>query len=407
MNDSSASTSPGTHLLLYEPRTEGHHLGWLRFITEDLLAAGLRLTLAVDLRPENAPKVHEQLGGLLTEIKLTNAYDGNGKRHGDRKMGSVAHCLRASGAASVFLCAFDEIASHCWRRATFGFSPPVELRGRMGGIYHRPRFLAAPAWSPDRWLKQPGFRRLIRQGWLRQLLFVDEYLAQDLQNQFPAAPVFFLPDPCPAGYDGGVRAARQALDLPEDKKIFLFYGGGYRRKGLHLAVRAMLGLPANSAAFLLCAGQQNPVGETAGGIEQLVRQGRARLINRYVSVAEEKNCFAASDVVLLPYLNHFGTSGVLSRAMAAGKPVIVSDEQLLGRLTREQGLGLLFPSGDVSRLRENIELAAAFSPAASAGFSAAARAYATRYSREAYRRALLSSLNSSTEPRHPRAVQTA
>ncbi len=384
--------TPRQHLLLYEPRTEGHHLGWLRFIAEDLLSVGLQLTLAADLRPENAAKVRKQLGDLLSEIKLLNAYDANGNRHGDRKMGSVAHCLRASGADNVFLCAFDEIASHCWRRATFGIFPPAELRGRMGGIYHRPRFLGAPHWSFDRWLKEPGFRRLIQNGWLQQLLFVDEYLAHDLKRQFSGAPFFFLPDPCPAGYDGENCAARQSLNLPADKKIFLFYGGGYRRKGLHLAVRALLELAADSPAFLLCAGQQNPSGETAAGLEQLVRQGRAALINRYVSVAEEKNCFAASDVVLLPYLDHFGTSGVLSRAMAADRPVIVSNEQLLGRLTREQRLGLLFPSGDVTALREKIRQAAAFSPKEISEFSAAARTYARRYSREAYRRTLLESL---------------
>ena len=389
------------HLLIYEPRTEGHHLGWLRFITEDLLAAGLQLTLAVDLRPENASKVREQLAELQQEIKLINAYNDSGRRHGDRKMGSVATCRRASGAANVFLCAFDEVASSCWRRGTFGIFPPAELRGRMGGIYHRPRFLAAPNGSLDRWFKETGFRRLIGGGWLQQLLFVDEFLTQDLKNKFPAAPFFFLPDPCPSGYDGEVRAARQALDLPADKKIFLFYGGGYRRKGLHLAVRAMLDLPANLPAFLLCAGQQNPTGETASGLEQLIGQGRACLINRYVSVAEEKNCFAASDVVLLPYLNHFGTSGVLSRAMSAGKPVIVSDEQLLGRLTREQGLGLLFPSGDVKILREKIRQATTFSPDEKSGFSAAARAYVLRYSRAAYRQALLASLNVSIQSAPP------
>ena len=102
--------------------------------------------------------------------------------------------------------------------------------------------------------------------------------------------------------------------------------------------------------------------------------------------------FGACDVVLLPYLNHFGSSGVLSRAMAAGKMVVVSDEQLLGRLTRERGLGLLFPSGDVGRLRERIREAAAMGPEQVARHSAAARDYAKSYSREAYRAALLASL---------------
>ena len=380
-------------LLLYEPRTEGHHLGWLRFITDDLLSANFQLSIAADLRPGSREHVEQNLAGLLNEVKLFSAYGENGRRHLDGKSRSVAHCLQISGAENVFLCALDEIASHCWRAATFGLRPPPELRGRMGGIYHRPRFLAAPKWSMDRGLKIPGFQRLLREGWWRQILFVDEFLATELQLANPAAPIFFLPDACPPGYDGDAIAARNKLGIPSNRKIFLFFGTGARRKGLHVAVEAMLRLPPESPAFLLCAGRQNPAGKIASGLEQLVQQGRARLINRYVSVTEEKNCFAASDVVLLPYLNHFGTSGVLSRAMAACRPVIVSDEQLLGRLTREQGLGLLFPSGDVKILCEKIRQAAAFSPEETRGFSAAARAYALRYSRAVYRRALLASLN--------------
>ena len=387
-----AALSRREHLLLYEPRTEGHHLGWLRFITEDLLAADVRLSLAVDLRPEAKGKIEDHLSDLLPRIKLLPAYDQAGRRHGDGKAGSVAACLRQSGADRVFLCALDEIASTCWRRATFGIRPPTELRGRMGGIYHRPRFFIAPWWSPNRWLKQIGFRRLIQQNWLQQILFVDEYLAADLQRRWPTAPVFFLPDPCPAGFNGDALAARQQLGVPEGGLVFLFYGGGYRRKGLHLAVPALQQLPVDSPAFLLCAGLQNPTGETALGLEELARQNRARLINRYISTNEEKACFAACDVVLLPYLNHFGTSGILSRAMAAGKPVIVSDEQLLGRLTREQGLGLLFPAGNVAALRECMQKATRWTPDDTVRFSTAARAYALRYSREAYRDALLKSL---------------
>lgn len=396
-----ASASSREHLLLYEPRTEGHHLGWLRFIVEDLLAADFCLSLAVDLRPEAKAKIQDHLSGFLSRVNLLSAYDNSGRRHGDSRAGTVSFCLRQSGAANVFLCAFDEIASSCWRRAAFGLRPPPELCGRMGGIYHRPRFLAAPWWSPNRRLKQIGFQRLFCQGWLRQLLFVDEYLAGNLQSAFPGTPIFFLPDPCPPGYDGDFQAARRQLGIPENKRVFLFYGGGYRRKGLHLAVRAMLRLPTDVPAFLLCAGQQNPTGETARGLEELARQNRGHLINRFVSEAEEKSCFAASDVVLLPYLNHFGTSGVLSRAMSAGKPVIVSDEQLLGRLTREGKLGWLFPSGDVEALRERIQRATENSPEAIAQFSVAAQAYARRHSRESYRAALLASLGAARLPCRP------
>jgi glycosyltransferase involved in cell wall biosynthesis len=387
-------TAPSAgHLLLYEPRTEGHHLGWLRFIAEDLLAANFRLSIAADLRAGAREHVEQNLAGLSSKLKIFSAYDENGRRHLDGKARSVAHCLKASGAENVFLCALDEIASHCWRGATFGLRPPAELRGRIGGIYHRPRFLEAPKWSFDRGLKIPGFQRLLRENWWRQILFVDEFLTTELQSANPAAPIFFLPDVCPSGYDGDALAARNKLEIPSDRKVFLFYGTGARRKGLQLAVEAFRQLPPESPAFLLCAGRQNSTGKTASGLAQLARQNRAIMLDRYVTVEEEKICFAASDAVLLPYLNHFGTSGVLSRATSASKPVIVSDEQLLGRLTRERRLGLVFPSGNISALRDCIRRLAEFSAADLAPFAAAARAYADIYSRAAFRVALLRSLS--------------
>ncbi|HEV2394103.1 MAG TPA: glycosyltransferase [Verrucomicrobiae bacterium] len=377
------------HLLLYEPRTEGHHLGWLRFLTEDLLSANWQLSLAVDLRPKAHPQVEDHLSGLLGQAQLLSAGNLAGAKRAGSTTASIIQCLHESGAGRVFLPAFDEVASGWWRRAALGFYPPAQLRGQIGGIYHRPRFMIAPRWSPNRWLKWTGFSRMLRQGWIRQLLFVDEFLAADLQKRFPGAPLFFLPDPCPEGYEGNTAEARRQLGLPAEKWIFLFFGLGHRRKGLHLAVEAMLQLDSNSPAFLLCAGQLNPQGTTAEGLQQLAQKGRARLINRYVSAAEEKLCFAACDSVLLPYINHFGTSGVLSRAMAAGKMVVVSDEQLLGRLTRERGLGLVFPSGEVQRLRLKLEQAMEANAAQAAAWRAAAQQYARHYSRQAYRAALL------------------
>lgn len=380
------------HLLLYEPRTEGHHLAWLGFIVEDLLSAGFRLSLAADLRPQSAPLVHDRLGGMLQELKLFSAYDNLGKRHQDAKAGSVAYCLRHSGAERVFLCAFDEIASDCWRRAAFGGYPPRELHGKLGGIYHRPRFMAAPRWSPNRWMKQLGFRRLLNAGWMRPLLFVDEYLARERAAEFPQTPIFFLPCPCPSGLTGDRNEACRKLGIPTDKTHFLFYGTGARRKGLHLAVEAMLSFTREMPAFLLCAGKQDPAGATGRGLGKLIETGRARLLDRYVSDEEERLVFAAADLVLLPYVHHFGTSAVLYQAMAAGKMVIASDEELLGRLTREHQLGLLFPSGNARALAARLKQAVEMTAVDRAAFKANGARFAEANSRETYRRALLSAL---------------
>jgi glycosyltransferase involved in cell wall biosynthesis len=79
--------------------------------------------------------------------------------------------------------------------------------------------------------------------------------------------------------------------------------------------------------------------------------------------------------------------------MSAGKPVIVSDEQLLGRLTREHRLGLVFPSGNVSALAQSLRQITQLSAADVNQFAATARNYAKTYSRDAFRTALLRSLS--------------
>lgn len=378
------------HVLLYEPRTEGHHITWLRFIIEDLLSAGVRLTLAVDQRPKPFEKIQGHLAELLLQVECINATGPTGTPK--NKTAAVAACLRQSGADFVFLCALDEIASDIWRKASLGWKPPLGLRGRMGGIYHRPRFFSASDWSPQRWFKMLGFRRLLGQGWLRQLVLLDEFLAAEVKLQFPQAPVFALPCPCLPMALPPSALARQELGVPADRHVFLFYGGGYRRKGLHLAVEAMLDVSPKSPAFLLCVGQQNPTGEVASGLDKLVRQNRALLLNRYVTTAEEQLSFAACDTVLLPYIHHFGASAVLAQAAAARRMVIVSDEELMGRLTSNHGLGLLFTPDDSKALRLKMQEAIQLPPGNLERFKVAAEVFARLCSRETYRRILLNAI---------------
>jgi glycosyltransferase involved in cell wall biosynthesis len=379
-------------LLVYEPRVEGHHPGWLRFITEDLLAAGYDLTLAVDLRPRSRGIVEEHLGGLMGRVTLIPALDGQGRPRNGSTAASIVLGLQESGAPRAFLCAFDELASATFRRAAVGLYPSPMLRGRIGGIYHRPRFTVAPRWSPNRILKAAGFRKFMQAGWIRPLLLLDEYLTLDIKKVFPDQPVFFLPDPCPDDFDGDPQRARATLGVPPGTTVFLFFGVGARRKGLHLAAEAMLRLKMKNT-FLLVAGRQNPAPPVKRALDRLVHQERALILDRYVSSTEERLCFQAADVVLLPYLNHFGTSGILSRAMATGKPVIASGEQLLGRLVSDNQIGWRFPPGNVSALTGCLAEAAAIDADTRRHFKARAADYAGRYSRANYRNALLESLS--------------
>jgi glycosyltransferase involved in cell wall biosynthesis len=387
MSDTSANAS--SRLLLYEPRVEGHHLVWLKFITEDLLSAGRTLTLAVDTRPASYERVQKRLGPLLEKVTVLPVYDEAGHKMGGEGVGSVANCFERSGAGQVFLNTFDEIASPLLRSTGLGRVPPQSLHGKIGGIYIRPRFLARRGFSPNEWLKDLGFRRLMRGGWLQPLLFLDPWINEKSRARFPQVLTSALPDPCPDNFQAEQEAARRHFGISPDRKVFLFYGGAYRRKGLHLAVEAFLQLPKDSKAYLLCAGQQPDDPQIKQGLETLVRDGRAQVISRYIFEEEEKQLFAACNVVLLPYIKHFGNSAVLSRAAGAGKMVIASDEELVGRLVREHHLGLLFPSGDSKALLQAVILAAQATSDEQSRWKAAALSFANKSSRAEFRRILL------------------
>jgi glycosyltransferase involved in cell wall biosynthesis len=381
-------------VLIYEPSVDGHHVGWLRFITEDLLGAGFSLTLALDTHPAAMKRIEDQLADLLPPVKIIPAIAEKSDEEKTISPAHVAACLKKSGASLVFLANFNDLASTLLRRAAFGLMPDETLRGRLGGIYFRPLFLNASALSPNQALKKIGFARLVKNDWLNPLLMIDPLLCEIAQKKFPGAPVHLLADPYPENFSADRAASRKHFNLPDDKFVFLFYGGGYKRKGLHLAVAAMLKISTSNNAFLLCAGLQPKNEHLARDLEILRAQGRAEIVNRYVSAEEEKQLFAACDAVLLPYIRHLDGSGVLSRAAGSGKPVIASDEYLIGHVVRQYGMGLLFKSGNVPALKKLIEHAASASAEEISRWQNGAQAYAKNCSRGAFRSALVAAVES-------------
>ncbi|HUA66950.1 MAG TPA: glycosyltransferase [Candidatus Saccharimonadales bacterium] len=379
-------------ILIFEPNVDGHHVGWLRFITEDLLSAGFLLTLALDTHPDAMKRIEDQMADLLPSVKVISAFSVGEAKSKFISSARVAACLKQSNAKLAFLAQFNDIASAMFRRVSLGLMPDKALRGRLGGIYFRPLFLSASPLSPNQALKKIGFRRLVTGGWLNPLLMIDPLLCNIAKKKYPVAPIYPLADPYPENFHADRSMSRRKFHLPDDKFVFLFYGGGYKRKGLHLVVAAMRGMTAPNNAFLLCAGLQ-PKNEQLGGELSILRaEGRAEVVNRYVTAEEEKQLFAACDAVLLPYIRHPVGSGVLSRAAGAGKPVVASDEYFLGHVVRQYGMGLLFPSGDVPELRNAIIRAVSAVDEELSRWQTSAQTYAETCSRAVFRTSLVAAI---------------
>ena len=383
-------------ILIFEPRIVGHRLTWLRYITEDFLDSGYTIVWAIDLSSRARDIIEEQLVPLFPKVSLVSVFNENGGWRGGSKITSLDECRKISQAKHVFLNELDEIASNLLRRAALGIYPPSSLKGRLSGVYFRPRFLTAPVWQLGNIIKAAGFRRLCTQDWFRYIYLMDEYLISSLKDNNKGL-FHFLPDPWSGDFSCPSEDARMALDIPVNKIVFLFYGIGDRRKGLHLIVDAMEKLVSDPRIFLLCAGTMNHDRNLLKRIDILEKRGSAKMINRYISEEEERFSFCSADVVLLPYIHHYGSSGVLSRAAAAGKMVIASDEGLLAKRIREHHLGFLFQTENIHELQQRMNEAVLLNNEGRNNFRTTSLHYATTCSREAFRNALLSPWHSTIQ----------
>ena len=173
------------------------------------------------------------------------------------------------------------------------------------------------------------------------------YLTSRFGSRFRFIPV---PDPAPeitaeAGY-----SIRREYQIGDGQTVFLFFGAVSLRKGADVLMEALHLLPAEAAAksvFLFC-------GEPERGYQRAFDQAVARLRaarsditlnieDRFVSDQRMMALFEQSDVVLMPYTRPEYSSGILALAAKARTPVIGPDSGLLGRLIRQNGLGIVCP----------------------------------------------------------------
>ncbi|MDF7798270.1 glycosyltransferase [Pontiellaceae bacterium B1224] len=369
-------------ILLFEPENKGHHLQYLQYLTEDFLDGGHSVSVAYDRRNDQAfQRLETAHPGLLAQTTQLNAY---GTYNDPLKM--AFQCLEQSGADELFMCCLDEITSSLFRKAIFGHRPPKGLKGKISGIFIRPRPLDPS--EPDSFnlrLKRAGMNRLLKEGWFRNIFLLDEFLCAVLQKRNLNAQFHFLPDVA----DAPTRMiskedARVELGIPADKTVLLHFGTGTKRKGLPLVLEALERVDEPDRFHLIVAGKQE---ENTAALSEMVSAGRATLLNRFVSEEETDTCFAAADWILLPYIDHYGASNVLARAALANRPVIASDYHLLGRRVEKYRTGLAFHNNDSRNLADILNQSTA---TPSSFFDAGLLKYGEQFKRERFKSVVLS-----------------
>ena len=148
--------------------------------------------------------------------------------------------------------------------------------------------------------------------------------------------------------------ARKKLNLPSGRQIILFFGAIRPNKGLDILLKALEIIKSRNRRVLLVI---------AGGLlgrfnfesysDMIRKYGLSEHVQTFIHFIPEEDVdyfFAASNLVVLPYLKFEAQSGVLLRAYAHKKPVVVSDIGAMGELVSSDKVGLVVESGAVEPL---------------------------------------------------------
>lgn len=170
------------------------------------------------------------------------------------------------------------------------------------------------------------------------------------RNYFPHIPSLLSPHPL---YDH-LPAAKSSHAKGERLEL-LFFGLVRPYKGLEDLIEAIESIGDRSIR-LTVAGEwwahQDSLKERCRKLEA---EGRARLIDRYLSDAEAATAFQDCDAVILPYRSATN-SGVLAHALQARKPVIVTKTGALPEMVTDGNSGLVVPPGSPRSLQDAIHL---------------------------------------------------
>jgi glycosyltransferase involved in cell wall biosynthesis len=118
--------------------------------------------------------------------------------------------------------------------------------------------------------------------------------------------------------------ARKALELPESGRIIVSVGNQDTRKGIDLLLLAFEQANLNADDYLVLMGKfDTTVKKVAARISQNKAIGRRLVVrDRFVSDDELQQAVVASDLVAVPYRDTECPSGIISRAVAWGRPLI-------------------------------------------------------------------------------------
>ncbi|MGJ8745212.1 glycosyltransferase [Polaribacter sp.] len=191
-------------------------------------------------------------------------------------------------------------------------------------------------------------------------LLNDKQSALMLNNKFKKKDVFkYLVDPIPIIKPIKNFSLKDQYDIAANKSVFLHFGSLSDRKGVIeiIAATYLLEERIQKKTTILIVGKTSDKileKQILEDIELANKKTFTQLIwdNSFVANSKMASLFLKSNYILMPYKNPEASSGILGHAMYANKPVIGPSLGLIGRIIKENKMGVCLASIDPKNIAD-------------------------------------------------------
>lgn len=278
------------------------------------------------------------------------------------------------------------------------YSVPVRISGVAFRTSHH-HAGAAPTLllRLTQWRKRLVLRRALSNPHVDAFFSSDPTVAPEIKRLVPGVRAVTMPDPVLPSYETQPAAlTRRQYGVEEGRRVLLLFGSLAVRKGVVKTLEALERVPDRVARQIsvLFVGPIEP--DLEGRLETMVaevnRKTKAQVILRNTFIYEDdiRALMHATDLVLLPYQRHPGTSSVLIRAAGTPRPVLGQAFGNIGMHVRQRALGRVVDTMDPAAIARGME---AFLEHPDEGFDPEqARAFAGEHSVEDYAQTVLATL---------------
>ncbi len=202
------------------------------------------------------------------------------------------------------------------------------------------------------WLKKQWKRRqvlvLARQKNLKNVYLLNDQSTATRLNQLTHRDIFhYLPDPIPEsiGFTPEIlETTKKRFNINQNKKIYLLFGGLDPRKNVLNVLEAFRQIDPfflNQVKLIIC-GHASPayLNQIEKKLEAIPTTLDIFFEPSFVEDSVRDALFWLTDFVLMPYINFYGSSGILGHATKFKKPVIGPDKGLISELMDQFQLGI-------------------------------------------------------------------